>query len=170
MFLLFLLIPVLMPLQLRKLQPTDADNAVTFNIKNFGINTKGEFKGLKGAIQWDAANPSNSKFDVTIDAATIDTGIKSRDNDLRDEKYFDVKNHPVIRMTSTKVTADQFVGNLTIKGTTRAIAFPYTVNASSGGGVNFKASFTIRRSDFGIGGGSTVLSDYVQVDLDVMAK
>lgn len=159
-----------MPFQLKKLQPADADNAVTFNIKNFGINTKGEFKGLKGVIQWDAANPSNSKFDVTVDATTIDTGIKSRDNDLREEKYFDVKNHPVIRMTSTKVTADQFVGSLTIKGTTKAIAFPFTATPSAGGGVNFKASFTIKRSEFGIGGGSTVLSDYVQVDLNVTAK
>lgn len=164
-----LLLPFLFPLQLKKMQPVNTDNAVVFHIKNFGISTKGEFTGLKGVINWDAANPSNSFFDVTIDAASINTGIKSRDNDLREKKYFDVKNYPVIRITSTKISNGQFIGNLTIKGITKGIQFPFTATPNSNG-VLFKGSFTIKRSEFQVGEGSSVLSDYVEVDLAVPAS
>lgn len=166
---LLLLLPVIFSFQLMKYHPVDAGNAVTFNIKNFGIGTKGEFSGLKGTINWDASNPSNSFFDVTVDAATINTAIKARDNDLRGEKYFDVQNYPVIRITSTKISDGQFTGKLTIKGITRPVSFPFTATAE-GDGVNFKGSFSIRRSDFNVGGGSAVLSDHVDVELNVSAR
>src|SRR6267378_1001113 len=83
--------------------PTDESSSVKFTIKNFGFNTSGSFKGLKGSIHFDPNNLDNSSFDVTIDVRTINTGIDMRDEHLRSDSYFDVKNYPQIHFVSTRV-------------------------------------------------------------------
>jgi polyisoprenoid-binding protein YceI len=150
------------------LKPVDADDAVTFTIKNFGINTNGSFKGLKVSIQWDAANPSNSSFNVSVDANTINTGIDMRDNDLRRENYFNVEKYPTINFVSTAVSATNVTGNLTIKGITKQINIPYTVKPS-GNGYLFEGNFSLNRRDFNVGGSSFTLSDHLEVRLKVLA-
>lgn len=151
------------------LRPVDSAEAVTFIIKNFGINTNGEFKGIKGTIKWDAANPSASIFNVTVDANTINTGIDMRDNHLRKEEYFNVEKYPVISFVSTAITSNNVTGNLTLKGVTKQISFPFTVKPSSGGYL-FEGSFDLNRRDFGVGAGSVSLSNNVTVNLKVQAK
>jgi len=151
------------------LKPVDANEAVTFAIKNFGINTNGEFKGLKGIIKWDASNPSASVFNVTVDANTINTDIDMRDSHLKKEEYFNTEKYPTINFVSTAVTANNVTGNLTIKGVTKQISFPFTVKPSAGGYL-FEGSFEINRRDFGVGGGSVSLSNNATVNLKVQAK
>src|SRR3954452_19919235 len=151
------------------LKPVDADDAVTFTIKNFGINTKGSFKGLKGSIKWDAANPSNSSFDVNVDVNTINTGIDMRDKDLKEAKWFDLSKYPTINFASTSVTATNVTGNLTIKGVTKQISFPFSVTPVASG-YRFEGTFPLNRRDFGVGGGSFSLSDHVEVMLKVYAE
>jgi len=166
---LFLFAPlVLFAFTVIDLKPVDADDSVTFTIKNFGINTNGSFKGLKGSIKWDAANPSNSSFNVSVDANTINTGIDMRDNDLRKETYFNVAKYPTINFVSTAVTAGNVTGNLTIKGITRQINIPYTVKPS-GNGYLFEGKFSLNRRDFNVGGSSFTLGDNVDVQLKILA-
>jgi polyisoprenoid-binding protein YceI len=155
-------------------KPVDEGSPVKFKIKNFGINTGGSLTGLKGTIRFDPANLTSSGFDVTVDADKINTDNDSRDAHLKEETYFDVKNYPVIRIVSDRITASNkagtFVlfGKLTIKGKTRDISFPFTATASAGGYI-FKGEFKINRRDFGIGGSST-LSDNVEIFLEVIAR
>ncbi len=151
------------------LKPVDSADAVTFVIKNFGINTKGSINGLKGTIKWDAANPAASQINASVDVNTLNTGIDMRDKDLKEEKYFDIARFPTINFTSTAVSATNVTGNLTIKGITKSINFPITVT-SSGSGYLFQGNFNINRRDFDIGGGSMVLSDEVKVTLKVQAN
>lgn len=150
------------------LKPVDSENAVTFVIKNVGINTKGSLNGLRGLIKWDAANPAASQISVTVDAATVNTNIDARDRHLKEEEYFNVAKYPTLSFNSTAVTATSVTGNLTIKGVTKSITFPITVTAS-GKGYMFEGNFNINRRDFGVGGNSFVLSDEVKVTLKVQA-
>ncbi|HMH32215.1 MAG TPA: YceI family protein, partial [Puia sp.] len=155
-------------------KPVDEGSSVKFSIKNFGFNTAGSFTGLKGTIRFDPTNPAESGFDVTLDADKINTDNENRDEHLREETYFDVKNYPVIRIVSDRITssnkAGTFVlfGKLTIKGKTRDISFPFAAEPS-GDGFTFKGDFKINRRDFGIGGSST-LSDNVDIFLEVVAR
>ena len=155
------------------LKPVDANEAVTFAIKNFGINTNGEFKGLKGIIKWDASNPSASVFNVTVDANTINTDIDMRDSHLKKEEYFDASKYPTINFVSTSITGDQngytLSGHLTIKGITKDISFPFTVTHQNDGTV-FTGTFSINRKDFNVGGGSAVMGSNVDVSLKVLAR
>ena len=154
-------------------QPSGDKSTVKFVIKNFGVNTGGDFKGLEGAITWDAAAPEKSAFDISIDAATVNTDVESRDNHLRKEDYFNVQQYPKIVFKSEKVTSSgksfTVYGKLSIKGTTKDISIPFTATGKDGGWL-FEGSFNINRKDFKVGGNSVVLSDNVNISLSVFAE
>ncbi len=159
----------------RVLTPIDANSNVKFVIKNFGIKTNGNLKGLKGTIKFLPANLTASAFDVVVDAATVDTDNESRDEHLRQAEYFDAAMHKTIQIKSTKITTSSIAGryymfaNLTIKGVTKAIEFGFGATPKDGGYV-FDGEFKINRRDFGVGGSSVSLSDNLTVSLSVLAK
>ena len=154
--------------------PTDQGSSVTFKIKNLGFNVEGSFTGLKGKISFDPEHPTEASFDVTVDAAKINTDNEMRDEHLRKESYFDVQNYPVIRFVSTGIQTsgkkENFVmsGKLTIRDHTKDISFPF-IATPLGNDYIFSGAFTINRKDFGIGGTSTI-SSTLDLSLTVLAK
>lgn len=157
-----------------QLTPVDKESSVEFKIKNFGFTVTGSFKGLSGKIFYDSKNLSACNFNVNVDANTVDTDNGLRDEHLRGETYFDVKNYPRISFVSTRITPSNkngvwiVFGKLTIKNVTKDISFPFTAAATNGGYL-FKGSFNINRRDFNVGGAS-IISDELQVNLTVFAK
>ena len=98
---------------------------------------RGSFNEFEGSGYFDAENPSNSKLQLTIKAASIDTRNADRDGHLRSNDFFDMENHPEITFVSTGVEqADaesyRVTGDLTIKGITQAISFPAKVGVKDG--------------------------------------
>jgi polyisoprenoid-binding protein YceI len=172
---LFFLLPLAAAAQNYK--PVDTGSKVHFVIKNFGINTGGDFTGLKGDINFVPDDVANCKFDVSVAANTIDTDNSTRDNHLRSDEYFDVAKYPEIRITSTRIdktnkTADgffYFTGNLTMHGVTKPISFPFQVRKANNDYL-FTGEFEIARVDYGVGEKSSVLGNKVIVTLSVLAK
>ncbi len=151
--------------------PSDAQSSVTFKIKNLGITVDGSFTGLAGAIQFDPDQLSESKFEVTVDATSLDTGIELRNNHLKKEDYFDVKMYSQINFVSTKiesVSSENFTvtGKLTIKKTTKEIKFDFTASKKDKGYL-FKGEFPLNRRDYNIGGRSFSLANELKVFLSV---
>jgi polyisoprenoid-binding protein YceI len=157
--------------------PQDAGSKVHFIVKNFGINTGGDLTGLQGEISFAPNQIANSTFDVTVSTKTIDTDNSQRDESLIGKDYFDVKTYPEIRITSTKISATNktstgyyyFTGNLTIKGITQPISFPFQVEKIKEDYL-FTGEFEINRLLFGVGEKSMVLGNTVKIQLKVLAK
>lgn len=154
-------------------KPVDQGSEIKFTIHNFGFSVNGSFTGLAGSIDFDPQNAAAGKFDVTIDAGTVNTDNSLRDSHLKNDGYFDVKNYPRIHLVSGKITPGKsdsftFTGQLTIRDKTNAVSFPFTA-VPAGGGMNFKGAFTINRKDFDVGGASTI-SNELTVSLNVMAN
>jgi polyisoprenoid-binding protein YceI len=168
---LFLLIALLLSTTIVNAQykPVDEGSAIKFTIANFGFDVNGTFSGLQGNISFDPQNLAGSKFDITIDASTVNTENSLRDKHLKDEAYFDVKNYPRIHIISGKITAGSghylFAGQLTIKGKTKEIAFPFNATPDDTGYI-FKGSFKIKRKDFDLGGTSTIANE-LEISLNV---
>ena len=153
--------------------PADQGSSVAFKVKNLGFGVDGSFSGLQGKIVFDPKDPSKGSMDVSVDAATVNTDNETRDNHLREEDYFDVKNHPRVHFESTGISGGKsgsytVTGKLTIKATTKDISFPFTVTPK-GDDYLFNGEFTINRKDFGVGGSST-LSNNLTVFLAVLAR
>jgi len=152
--------------------PVDAGSSVKFVIKNFGLNVDGSFKGLQGKITFNTENLTTSGFNVSVDAASINTGNGSRDGHLKKDEYFDVAKHPKVIFVSTKITAGSKPGQytvegvFTIKGVSKPVSFPFIVSPGANGNL-FMGQFKINRRDFKVGGKSWVLSDDVTVTLNI---
>jgi polyisoprenoid-binding protein YceI len=169
---LFTIIALTANVVLAQYKPAEQGSSLQFIIKNFGFEVTGTFKGLQGDIKFDPQNPPADAFDVSIDAATVNTDNSLRDGHLRGDTYFDVKNYPRIHFVSTKVAAKNggylITGNLTIKKQTKVISFPFTAT-QSGEGYLFKGTFTINRKDFDVGGSSTIANS-LDVSLNIQAN
>jgi polyisoprenoid-binding protein YceI len=90
-----------------------------FRVKHvWGLRTVlGKFSKLDGTMQVDAAG--QCRMELTIEAASLDTGLKSRDEDLRSQHFFHVEQNPEVRFVSTAVSgADE--GKLRVGGTLEA--------------------------------------------------
>ncbi len=124
---------------------------------------RGRFKSFSGAVQVDEQNPNNSQVEVTIDAASIDTGVADRDAHLRTGDFLDVEQYPSITFRSTRVEGayqkegDRFrvTGDLEIRGQ----SIPVTLDATFEGlgkdpwgkqRAGFAARTEIDRRDWGL--------------------
>jgi polyisoprenoid-binding protein YceI len=151
----------------------DSKSAVTFKIKNFGINVDGKFGGLDGDISFDPNKPEEATFKVSIDAGTVNTENDLRDSHLKKESYFDAEHFPRIQFKSTKIGHSSkkglflIYGDLNIKNHSKEISFPFTAEPS-GDGYLFKGVFSINRRDFDVGGAS-IISDNAEISLNVYA-
>ena len=146
---------------------------------------RGSFKDYEGEGYFDSENPTNSTLELTIKAASIDTGNADRDNHLRGNDFFDMENHPEIRFASTKVEAladDKYrvTGDLTIKGVTKPVSvdFDHTGSAVDPFGnrrIGLEGRATINRKDWGVNwnaaleAGGVLVSEKVALEFEVSA-
>ena len=102
--------------------------------------------------------------------STVDTDNSMRDKSLVSDEYFDAAKFPLITLVSTKIEKTNktdcrvllFYRNLTIKGVTKTIAFPFQAKEENNGYL-FTGNFQINRTDFGVGEQNIVLSNIVEV-------
>jgi polyisoprenoid-binding protein YceI len=106
----------------------DPDHTIAlFSIRHLMIaNVKGHFSKITGTLHFDPSDITSSSVEVTIDAASICTGIKKRDDHLRSPDFFDVDKYPEIIFKSSKVEITgsnrcKVHGLLTIHGVTRPL-------------------------------------------------
>lgn len=157
------------------LVPLDKESSVSFKIRNFGLTVDGSITGLSGIIKFFPDHPESSSFTVTVNAASVNTGIDSRDKHLRKEEYLDVNNFPAIKFNSVKVERESkagifiVTGKLTIKKVTKEIKVPFEA-VYKDGGWKFEGAFSINRRDFAVGGNSMSMADTLTVMLHVTAK
>ena len=118
-------------------------------VKFDGGDPSGQFGGMKGTISFDPNDLTSSKFDVTIDVATINTGNGMKNTHAKSEKWFDAEKYPIIEFTSSAIakTADGYEtkGTLNMHGVQKEMDIPFTFQDNT-----FKASFTINRLDYNI--------------------
>src|SRR5258708_5785342 len=73
-------------------------------------DASGIFKGFKGTLVFDEQNPAGSKFDVTVDVATINRGNGLQNNHAKSDEWFNATKYPQIRFSSQKfVKADLWI-------------------------------------------------------------
>jgi polyisoprenoid-binding protein YceI len=99
-----------------------------YSIKFDGKYAHGSFDKLSGTINFDPLNLDNSKFDVVVDVASINTGIDLKNKHAKSDKWFDAEKYPVIHFVSSSVAKSDtgFVvrGELELHGSERASKFP----------------------------------------------
>lgn len=161
-----------------------AHSSAGFAVRHLAVsNVRGEFAKVTGVVEYDAKDPSKTRVEATIDAASVTTRDPKRDEHLKSADFFDVAQYPVITFKSTKVEkASQGLkvkGDLTLHGVTRPVVLdvqgPTPEVKDPWGNVRAGASATakINRKDFGMSfnktldSGGLVVGDEVAITIDV---
>lgn len=115
--------PTLLPTGTWNIDPTHTTIGAVARHLGFS-KVRGSFKQFEGSIHV-GESVVDSSVTVTIDAASIDTGVADRDAHLRSADFLDVENHPTLEFASTSVretgSGYQVTGDLTIRGVTRSV-------------------------------------------------
>lgn len=138
-----------------------AHSGTEFVVRHMMVSkVRGTISGIDGWLEFDAANPTNSKIEAHVDVRTINTQQPDRDGHLRSADFFDAENYPTLTFKSTKIeatsdTEGKVYGDLTIRGVTRPVAFDveYFGSIQSLFGdtrAGFSGNVTINREDFGL--------------------
>ncbi|HWM95834.1 MAG TPA: YceI family protein [Streptosporangiaceae bacterium] len=146
---------------------------------------RGSFDEFAGTAVLDGANPANSRVEVTIEAASIDTRNAQRDEHLRGNDFLAMQEYPKITFASTDVrqageTTFDVTGDLTIKGVTNSITIPFEFEGAAkdpfgNERVGFEGSVAINRKDYGVTwnaaleGGGVLVSDKVTLEFEISA-
>jgi polyisoprenoid-binding protein YceI len=154
-------------------------SSAQFSVRHLGVSTvRGAFTKVSGSVQYDSANPGKSSIQATIDAASVDTRVDMRDNDLRSPNFLDVKKFPTIAFQSKRIEAAgagklKMTGGLTIHGVTKEVVLdvdgPTAPMKDPWGNqrMGASASTKINRLDFGVGGPPGVVGDEINLTLDI---
>jgi polyisoprenoid-binding protein YceI len=132
----------------------------------------GTFGKWTATISYDAAKLASSRFDVEVDLASVKTGDSDRDGALPGADFFDVAKFPKAHFVTTgfrqngaQVVAD---GNLTLRGVTKPVSLNVTFKPT-GTGATLDVSGTVKRLDFGVGGGEYADTSVIGADVKVNA-
>jgi polyisoprenoid-binding protein YceI len=164
----------------------DSDHSsVGFKVRHLMVsNVKGVFGKVQGTVNVDEQDLTKSSVSVTIDTASIDTGVAKRDTHLRSPDFLDVAKFPAMTFVSTHVAKKgagglSVTGNLTLHGVTRPVVLdvegPSQESKDPKGNIRrgASASTKINRKDFGViwnkalETGGVVVGDEVSIDIEV---
>jgi len=137
-----------------------------------GSSFDGRFNKWTASISYDPAKLASSKFDVTVDLSTAKTGDNDRDSALPGADFFNVAKYPQAHFVTTafhqqgsQVIAD---GMLTLRGVTKPVSLN-VVFKPQGSGATLDVTGTVKRLDFGVGGGQYADTSVIGADVKVTA-
>lgn len=141
-----------------------------YNISFSATGVSGIFKTFSGTIDFDPANLSTSKFAMTINVASINTGNAMQNKHAKSADWFDAEKYPDIKFASgsfQKTSGGYSVkGKLTIKNVTKeeTIPFTFTKNGTKG---KFVAKFSVNRIDYGVGKSGNDVGNTIKIEATI---
>jgi polyisoprenoid-binding protein YceI len=144
-----------------RMEPTrwvvDGDEtSVDFAVKTFWglLTVRGRFDRFDG---WYEIGPDGAAIELTVDAGSLDTGNRKRDEHLRSADFFHIGEHPQVRFASTRVRPAgdgmlEVEGELHAAGRVVPLEFSAAVR-QLGGGLEIEATTTIDHGLLGMSSG-----------------
>ena len=136
-----------------------AQSSVTFAGTQQGEKFTGVFGAYEARIQFAPAELASSRLEATLQMKSVTTRSAERDDALATSDWFDPAKFPLatFRTVAVRAGAAGTAGaaadaDLTIKGRTKRVVFPFSWQARPGGAV-LDARVTLDRIAFGVGAG-----------------
>jgi len=136
----------------------------------------GNFRKFDASVIASKDDFTDAIFDITIDAASVNTDNEMRDNILKSDYFFNAAKYPQITFKSTsikKLDAKKYkvIGNLTMNGVIKQETFDLLLRGVGNEimthkpVVGFNVTGTINRNDFGIGKSApaTMVSEEIEL-------
>jgi len=161
-----------------------AHSQIQFSIRHMMIsNVRGRFENFSGVVEFDEQDPSRSKVDVQIEAASVNTREAQRDGHLKSPDFFNADKYPYLtfkskRIEKTDAMHGRVVGDLTIRDITKPVVLDveYSGQAKSPWGAvsaGFSATTKINRKDWdltwnvALETGGVLVGDEINVSIEL---
>ncbi|NLU68996.1 YceI family protein [Streptomyces sp. HNM0574] len=160
--------------------------AIRFVARHVGMaNVHGRFTRFDGGIRV-AERMEDSYVEISIEAASLTTGNKTRDNHLRSADFLDVERYPYLHFASNKMvhksgTKWTIQGTLTLHGVSRTVNLDTTYLGAVNGGYGeelrcaARSTTELHREDYTLNWrtmlarGIAVVGPTVKLEMDVQA-
>ncbi|MET9993256.1 YceI family protein [Streptomyces mutabilis] len=159
---------------------------IGFSVRHAMVTTvRGAFADYDSVLYFDGARPSESRAEIVIRVASVDTGVEQRDAHLVGKDFFDVRRYPQMTFRSTSTVHEagesfRMTGDLTIRDTTRPVdlQLDYLGSVMDPFGyerAGFDGTTTIDRRDWGLvynqrlEAGGSMVSEKVRLQFDISA-
>lgn len=126
-----------------------------FGEKITGKNHKGTVEVQDGELAVENGMISSGKFTINMGSikeieSKMDEAMQTKlVGHLMHSDFFNVDTFPTAELAIASATATDITANLTIKGITKSITFPYTMS-TEGDKLTANAEFTINRADWNV--------------------
>ncbi|MFF9021176.1 YceI family protein [Streptomyces eurythermus] len=159
---------------------------IGFSVRHAMVTTvRGAFTDYDSMLYFDGAQPSESRADLVIRVASVDTGVEQRDAHIIGADFFDARQYPEMTFHSTSTVHEgggtfRMTGDLTIRDITRPVdlQLDYLGSVLDPFGferVGFDGTTTIDRTEWGLvynqrlKAGGTMVSEKVRLQFDISA-
>jgi polyisoprenoid-binding protein YceI len=147
------------------------ESKLTFVATQQGAEFTGTFERFTADIKFDPQDLAGSHFDVKVETASATTRDNDRDETLKSDDFFAVKQYPTGHYVTSQFTAkggNKFTatGKLTVRNVTRDVPLEFTFE-NKNGSAWLKGSAQLKRLDFGVGQGDWKDTEQVGNDVKV---
>jgi polyisoprenoid-binding protein YceI len=177
---LFVLAGVAFPVVSRAQAPvfeiTPVESSIKFHVKA-SVAIAGKFDQWDAKLTFTSPDESTGKLEITIQAASVDTGSGMKNGKLKSKDFFDAEENPVITFKSTKFVQTgpntfEVDGDFTIRGVSNPEKLTLTVSGKGTGAGEVKGEMVFNRKDYGMNKGIPFIkiADHVDVDFHLKYK
>jgi polyisoprenoid-binding protein YceI len=143
---------------------------------------KGRFGQVSGTLQYDDGKLDQSSVTATVALSSLSTGEPFVDDELKGSDFFNVAAAPAMTFKSRTVRATgaetaEMKGDITLNGITRPITLEVSLRPHSdpalkysAGARQFRATGSVKRSDFNMVAYQTMVGDIVDLEIDAIVR
>jgi polyisoprenoid-binding protein YceI len=155
---------------------TPTESSIKFDVEA-SVAIKGDFDKWDATLTFTSSDLSTGALEITIQAASVDTGSGMKNSKLKGKDFFDVERNPTITFKSTKIVQTgpdtlEVDGNFTIRGVSKAEKLTLTIAGKGTGAGTIKGTMAFDRKDYGMNSGIPFIkiANRVEVTVDLKAK
>ena len=152
------------------------DSSIKFFVKA-SVPLEGQFEKWDAALTFTSPDVSTGILEIKIQADTVNTGNGVKDGKLKSEKFFNVKEYPVISFLSKKIVQtgpDTFEvqGDFTVRGVSKPETLALTVFATGTGAGEINGTMAFDRRNYGMNAGIPFMkiADRIEVTVNLKAQ
>jgi polyisoprenoid-binding protein YceI len=82
---------------------TPVQSSIKFDVKASSVKIAGKFDKRDASLTLTSPDETTAVLEITIQAASVDTGSGMKNNKLKSKDFFDVEQSPAITFKSTKI-------------------------------------------------------------------
>ena len=168
--------PSLIRAQAPVFEITPLDSSIKFHVKSSTI-IAGKFDKWDATLTFTSPEETTGVLEITIQAASVDTGSGMKNRKLKSKDFFDAEQNPSIRFKSTKILQTgpntyEVDGDFTIRGVSNPEKLTLTISGKGTGSGEIRGAMVFNRKDYGMNSGIPFIkiADHVDVNFHLKGK